>query len=301
MEDASSILKGIGVGALTGVCVGVVGFYLVKPGTGMGVVMFGVVPFLAGFSIALVTHQPSTDRAAMLLAVIASLAILVATGQEGPLCAVLAFPLLIAGLVLGAGAGRFLRRRVIERLRHQAGTTALLLAITIVVAPAAHRAEQHSLEDVRRESISNSVLIHAPADEVWADIQSIDAINVSKPWLMYIGLPVPLRCTLDGRGIGARRTCYFNSGFIQETITEWSPPFRMGLSIDRSNMPGRHWLGFESAAYELQPQGDATKLTRTTTITSRLRPIWYWRYFERLGVASEHEYILNDVARRFTQ
>ena len=116
---------------------------------------------------------------------------------------------------------------------------------------------------------------------------------------MYIGLPIPVRCILDGHGIGAKRTCYFNNGFIQETITEWSPPFRMGLSIDRTNMPGRHWLGFERALYELRQQADGTKLTRTTAITSRLRPVWYWRSLERVGVESEHQYILNDVVQRF--
>ena len=62
---------------------------------------------------------------------------------------------------------------------------------------------------------------------------------------MHFGLPVPLRCTLERKGVGAKRICYLENGFIQETITEWSPPYSMQLTIDRTNMPGRHWLGFE--------------------------------------------------------
>jgi len=78
-------------------------------------------------------------------------------------------------------------------------------------------------------------------------------------------------------------------------------PRVMGLTIDRTNMPGRHWLGFESATYELRPEGSGTRLTRTTVITSHLHPVWYWRYFERLGVASEHDYILRDLTRRMNR
>ena len=101
--------------------------------------------------------------------------------------------------------------------------------------------------------------------------------------------------------MGAKRTCYFENGFIEETITEWAPPYSMQLTIDRTNMPVRHWLGFEKAAYELRQEGSGTRLTRTTTITSHLYPVWYWRYFERLGVSSEHEYLLRDLSSRLNQ
>jgi len=72
----------------------------------------------------------------------------------------------------------------------------------------------------------------------------------------------------------------------------------MRLAIDRTNMPGRHWLGFEYATYTLQQDGNDAILTRTTTIISNLYPAWYWRPFERWGVTSEHNYIFSDLARR---
>jgi hypothetical protein len=163
---------------------------------------------------------------------------------------------------------------------------------------AGHQFELPALRTVRRETISNSILVSASPEEVWTNIQSIDSLAVPKPWLMHFGLPTPLRCTLERQGVGAKRTCYFDQGFIEETITGWSPPYLLQLKIDRSNMPGRHWLGFENAAYTLRREGSYTRLTRTTTITSHLYPEWYWRSLERLGVASEHEYILRDVAYR---
>jgi hypothetical protein len=115
---------------------------------------------------------------------------------------------------------------------------------------------------------------------------------------MYIGLPVPLKCTIEGIGQGAKRTCYFDRGYIEETVTEWDPPNMMRLSIDRTNMPGRHWLGFEGAEYDLHQSTGGTLLTRSTTIISNLYPAWYWRRFERWGVSSEPAYIFEDLARR---
>lgn len=300
MKDVKGVLTGLGVGSLAGVLVGVGSFFLIR-GPQMGLVMFALVPFLSGFSISLVTERSSSTQAAIFLSLLVSLAFLVIGGFEGLLCAVMAFPFLIAGLVFGVAAGHVFRRRVLERLRHRAGATMLLLALAPVLAFAGRKVELRTSGDLRREIVSDSIFLQAPPEVVWAHIQSIDSINVSKPWLMYIGLPIPVRCTLERGGVGAKRTCYFNNGFIQETITEWSPPYHMGLSIDRTNMPGRHWLGFESAAYELHQEGNATRLTRTTTIASRLRPVWYWRYFERVGVASEHRYILNDLSQRMAR
>jgi hypothetical protein len=158
-----------------------------------------------------------------------------------------------------------------------------------------------ALDTVRREVVSNSIFLKAAPQEVWANIESIDSIDATKPLLMHFGLPVPQRCTLERKGVGAKRICYFENGFIEETITAWAPPYSMQLIIDRTNMPGRHWLGFEKAAYDLRQEGNGTRITRTTTITSHLYPVWYWRYFERLGVSSEHDYLLRDLANRLNR
>jgi hypothetical protein len=295
-----SIFKGLGLGTVSGICVGLGGFFLANTPTtrGMGQVMFLLVPFCAGFTIAVVTRGRNTAWAAALLAVLASLVFLVAGKLEGLLCAILAFPLLVLALGVGAVLGYLFRRHVVERLQHQITGVTIVFALTPALIFMGHRAEMPALDTVRREVVSNSIFLRATPEEVWTNIQSIDSIAATKPLLMHFGLPVPLRCTLERKGVGAKRTCYFENGSIEEIVTEWAPPYSMRLTIDRTNMPGRHWLGFESAAYELRPEGSGARLTRTTTITSHLYPVWYWRYFERLGVESEHQYILGDLANR---
>jgi hypothetical protein len=264
----------------------------------MGSVLFLLVPIAAGFSIAMVARKPNTTTAAAVLSVLSSLVLLIALGAEGMLCAVLAFPIIAGGLFIGLGIGVLFRKLVISRLTNQTTTTSMLLLVAPVLIVAGERVETPMLHHPRTEIVQTTVSVNGSPDQVWRKIVSIDNINASKPFLMYVGLPIPQRCTLQSQGIGAKRTCYFNVGYIEETITAWNPPYYMGLSIDRTHMPGRHWLGFESADYRLEPFGGMTLLTRRTTVFSYLHPSWYWRRFERLGVESEHAYILRDVVLR---
>jgi hypothetical protein len=210
----------------------------------------------------------------------------------------MAFPLLLAGLLIGLGIGVLVRKFLLRSSKNQSTTTGMFLLLVPLLLAAGERIETPSLARPRTEVIQTSIKISQPPDWTWNQILSIDNVQASKPMLMYIGLPIPERCVMNGRGVGAKRTCFFNAGYIEETVTEWNPPYHLGLSIDRTHLPGRHWLGFESAEYNLRTMGSDTLLTRRTTVLSYLHPTWYWRPLERFGVESEHVYILGDLARR---
>ena len=115
---------------------------------------------------------------------------------------------------------------------------------------------------------------------------------------MRIGLPIPISCSIDKEGVGGKRTCYFESGYIEERITEWNPPHSMKLDITSWDVPGRPWLDFKDASYEIHEENGRTVMTRTSTIVSRLLPAWYWRRFEKIGVETEHEYLFEAVKNR---
>jgi hypothetical protein len=290
--------KRIAAGSTIGIAIGVVGFFLAQTGTqGMGILIFCLFPMCAGFAIGFVTRVAKAAAISALVTLLGSLVFLIALGKEGPLCALMALVFLAGTIGLGAALGIALR--VLVKPERAQNTT---MGVFVLVAPMAlfgfKQWEKRVLERPRIETITNSVWVPDSITNTWADIQSIDSIHASKPWLMYVGLPVPQRCTLEKGGVGARRTCYFDKGYIEETVIQWDPPRAMGLRIDRTHMPGRHWLGFENAYYELQPEGEGTRLTRTTVISSHLYPVWYWRPLERWGVASEHRYILEAVAGR---
>jgi hypothetical protein len=299
LANRNLMYRGIAACAMLGIVTGLAGFFYTRFGTrGMGYVMFLLVPVAAGFLIGLLAKDGWAVAASGITAVAAILALLIAAGQEGFLCALMGSPLLVVATAYGAVLG-FGVRMMIPQSKGQNSTTMgmLVLAMPVLVF-AGKQVEKPLLDRARIDTVTNTIWVSDTIHSTWADIQSIDSIHASRPWLMHVGLPVPQRCTLQGARVGARRICYFDKGYIEETVTEWNPPYSMGLRIDRTHMPGRHWLGFETAAYRLEPEGEGTRLTRTTVISSHLYPAWYWRPLERWGVSSEHKYILEDVANR---
>jgi hypothetical protein len=302
-DDWKGSLKGVLVGGLTGIALGLGGFMLARiPGRhAMGPVMFLLVPVAAGFAITMATRELQTVSAAALLATLGSLGLLIATGMEGFLCALMALPLLFLGLMIGVGLGYLLHLLTDKHTDNNLRFTSVVLLSLPLLILAGHRVEVSTLIHPRREVVTSTIRLAADPRQVWSALRSFDSVAGERPFLMYVDLPIPVRCVMEGSGPGAKRTCYFDRGYIEETVIEWSPPSLMRLSVDRTNMPGRHWLGFEDAEYELRRDGSGTVLTRTTTIISNLYPAWYWRTLERWGVSSEHGYIFSDLARRLSQ
>jgi polyketide cyclase/dehydrase/lipid transport protein len=296
-EKRRELWVGVLAGTAVGAAMGIAGFVLANyPATqGMGFALFFTVPAAAGFAIGMVTRGLKVAMTAAIPALAVSLLLLLAGGKEGPICAVLALPLILVPLLIGASIGAFINHR--RASRGQGGGTVAVLVLPLVIL-GAHWAERPMLEQVRIETVTTSVRVPAAPEKVWAMIENIDSIHGPKPWLMYVGLPVPVRCTLERGEVGAKRVCYFEDGTIEERVTEWAPPNRMRLRIEHTHMGIHHWMGFQDAVYELRPDGDGTILTRTTTLESALFPAWYWRPWERLGVGQEHRYILEDVVLR---
>ncbi len=295
--DWKSSIVATAAGAAAAALFGFLAFHFLtsRQSPAMGDTLFLLVPVVAGFSIALVARRWDSITAAGLLSVAATLVLLISLGREGGLCAILAFPIIILGLVIGILIGVLTRKLISVCVKSPTTPTGMLLLMGPLLIVVNERIETPMLRCPRVEVVETSVTVNDSPERVWPNIVSIDNLKASKPLLMYIGLPVPQRCTIQGQGTGAKRTCFFNVGYIEETVTDWNPPSYMGLSIDRTHMPGRHWLGFESAEYRLEPVGTKTLLTRRTTVASYLRPSWYWRNLERLGVESEHSYILRDI------
>lgn len=300
--DRDLILKRIAAGSVVGIAIGLAGFFFAQHGTrGMGVLLFFVVPGVGGFAAGLLSRgaKPAVFAGviAAFIALVGCLFLLIAIGKEGFLCALMALPLIAVPIAAGAALGVAVRV-LIKPGQAQDTTVGVFILVTPALLFFAKQLEKPLLDRARIETVSTSVWVPDSLDHTWSNIQSIDSIHSNKPWLMYVGLPVPQRCTLEKTALGARRTCYFNKGYIEETVTEWNPPRSMGLRIDRTHMPGRHWMGFENARYRLDQEGKGTRLTRTTVISSHLYPAWYWRPLEQWGVISEHKYILQDAANR---
>jgi hypothetical protein len=287
-------LKPLLAGLLTATAFGLAGFLLLRNENGsMGAVLFLFLPAAAGFAVALTTKPPMLITASLIIAVILCLAVLLVTGAEGGVCVLMALPVILIGLAIGGFCGYFFKRLVIDKSRMPQTIKLIALLITPFALMGANAAEKPSRDCVRSETFISSITIDSEPEEVWKAIKSVEHLDLPKPFLMKIGLPVPLRCELHREEVGGKRICYFDSGYIEETIVEWNFPLSMKMEITETRLPGRHWLSFKDCSYELNRRGDRTILIRKTTINSRLQPAWYWRSLEGLGVQTEHDYLFD--------
>jgi hypothetical protein len=297
VEKRSPFL-GAFAGILVGSACGVIGFALatVPASRFLGAVLFYLVPIAAGIAIVFTMRGRGAIAATALISTLIALFCLIAGGKEGLLCAIMAFPVIFVALLVGVAFGLMLH----ELIAWAKAPKSLALFILPLVIVGGHHVEFKNAGRPRASMVRTSIWLAAPAEQVWPYVQQVDSIAGPRPLLMHVGLPIPQRCVLSRNAVGSKRTCYFDKGYIEETILEWQPPYHMRLSIDRTNLPGRHWLGFENADYTLQPERGGTLLTRTTTITSGLSPSWYWEPLERWGVASEHRYLFQDVEHKIS-
>jgi hypothetical protein len=297
--DQRSVVRGLVAGVLTAIIFGLGGFFLISDRTGaMGGVLFLLLPFASGFATALVARSRNLIIASLLVGAAICSAILILMGMEGWVCMLMSAPLVAVGLTIGAVIGALVRREVIDKSGRPNVMSALLLLMLPLFLTGANKIEEPARRVPRAETFTSVFVSEAPPEKVWNSIKIMDRVNGHKGFLMRIGLPVPVSCAIDREEVGGKRRCNFEHGYIEERIAEWNPPHSMKLEITSWDVPGRPWLDFKDATYELHQENDRTIMTRTTTIVSRLMPAWYWRRFERIGVETEHEYLFQALRKR---
>jgi hypothetical protein len=146
---------------------------------------------------------------------------------EGLICIVFLVPIaVIFGIIGGLTAG-FIQRR------DRSGKTAML---SVALAPLLILAvELHIPERFETRTVETSILIHAPAQTIWNNIEKVDAIQpdeLPSSWARRIGFPRPIAATLSHEGIGGVRHASFAGGLVfTETIDHWEPQRDLSFSI----------------------------------------------------------------------
>lgn len=120
--------------------------------------------------------------------------------------------------------------------------------------------------------LESSLRIDAAIDHVWQCVTDVDLTTYPHPSIFrLLGVPRPLRAELEGGGVGACRTAWFDNGKrFRQVVSEWRPPsslrfsftadpgFRAGYLFDLSAGPFRILEGW----YHLEAlQATATRAT----------------------------------------
>ena len=290
-----SRFNAIVVGSFSAIGIGLFGFLLLHYHLAVyGLVVFLAVPFVAGFVAKRLAGAGSNAFIAVMISIVIGLGVLVATGAEGWVCVLMAFPLLFLGIISGMALASWSSRRNYT----SSNNAGLMVAIPLLIIGSGWL-EKSVAPQYRLEVISTSIVLPETPEKLFDMLKGVDVVNAPRPFLMRIGLPVPTSCRLERGSVGAGRTCYFDHGYIKEEVVEWTPPTLMKMRVVENHVPGRHWLGFKDAIYTFTPNPDGTTtVIRTTSITTALYPAIYWRPLERMGVETEHRYIFDDLSRR---
>ena len=270
------------------------GFAMLRFGwVGYGWAFFLLLPVVTGFAIG---AYPNRDWATVGMVVGAFFFLLgiLSMGLEGLVCVLMALPLILPPLFLGAVIAHLVRRyQVIKRLD---SSPLLLLPFLVFLMGAAWENSGRAQPEIR-EVRTEIVLPYTP-QEVYDAIKSVDTLDAEKPFLLRVGLPVPQKCVLEREAVGAKRTCYFDGGQIVEQVTELEPGRILRMNVTDYRVLGMKWLQFREAIYTFEPlPGRQTKLTRITTYSSALHPQMYWEPLEKWGIEQEHQYVFSNLEK----
>src|SRR5689334_9737974 len=121
-------------GTAVGIVLGLAGFWIASVGmAGMGFVMFLLVPLVAGGVVGWILPMRKAIGRSALISLIGSLLFLVAAGKEGPLCALMAFPLLLVCVIPGALLGAVLRKAIKPRQDEKITTGMYVLIAPLLI------------------------------------------------------------------------------------------------------------------------------------------------------------------------
>ncbi len=260
-----------------------------------GYTFFILFPLFLGFSIGTLFSKGLQILYLTAGIVIGSSALLV-FGIEGFVCVLMLLPIFIFTVWLGY----FISKKIGIKVNKDPERLAISILPLVILLVAGKIEKVIDLEPEKVEIETRQVLDYDP-EILFQKVKSMEKLDAKKSILMKLGLPTPIRCELESDTIGSLRHCIFKNGEIVTQITKYESGVILEMEVVDYTLTGRHWFEFIDASYAFESNGENTRITRTSSYKSILRPRWYWEPLERYGIDKEHEFVLNSLKKNIEE
>jgi hypothetical protein len=245
---------------------------------GIGVASLASGPWIMGV-LAGIFRTEKAVRTSLLLCVVSLLTFAPLAG-EGAVCLIYIAPWFLVVAPVSA-----LVTRAVVRWRKK--TRQPLAAIFLLLLPSgSFWLEERFTTRAESVTLSNSVIIAAPVEQVWAELATVNlSVAQPAPVLVRALLPVPLGVVGGGAHVGAERRVLFHNGVVIARVIRSEPPLRFEMDLSVTD-PGKeffdHWARLGRSAFVLEPLPDGwTRLTHATSYEPRVTVRWYSEPIER--------------------
>ena len=290
---------------------------------GLGVASFGVMvlrdyglsiflgtPFMIGAVAGFVSRrlnvvQPvrSSVSAGITAAVLLG-AMLLAVAVEGLVCLVMAAPIALPIVALGAVIG--------HRLADSGTPRTAGIGLTLLLLPIGSAIDA-SIDTAPERVVLSTLEIDAPPERVWRHVVSFDEILEQPGWYFKLGLAYPVRARMVGEGAGAVRFCEFTTGAFREPITAWEAPARLAFDVADQPPPLNELSPYSRVLAPHQQNyfrttrgefrlvalpGGRTRLEGRTWYSLRIYPTAYWTAIADRIIHDIHQRVLRHIEMR---
>jgi hypothetical protein len=307
----TAALLGLAAGTLYAICSTVFTVYVLQS---YGLAVFFGTPFVSGAICSFVFNvrgrKPvgSTLLLAVMMAIAGFLGMFLA-GFEGAICLVMAAPITLPTVLMGAMMGRAICvfAPPAEKERDRNGMMWVVGLLPGLAAIEPYFVTKPEL------SITSVVEVNAPALAVWEEVIAFPEITTPPSGLLRMGIASPLRARIEGEGVGATRYCEFTTGTFVEPVTVWDPGHRLAFDVSEQPdpmfelSPYRHihpphlkgsFLSTRGE-FQLEELGNGrTRLSGTTWYTLQIHPQLYWSVWTDELVHQIHMRVLEHIRQQ---
>ena len=223
--------------------------------------------------------------------------------MEGLGCLVMAAPLAVPLVILGATVGYSLQ---LTRRRR----TDLAIVTVLLFVPSFMTAEHFKGLDAPTLQVTSAIEIDAPPEKVWQQVIDFTPLPPPQEFLFRAGIAYPMHAAITGHGPGAVRRCVFSTGPFVEPIKIWDEPRLLKFDVTENPPPMQEWTiyaaihpahlhGFlvsNGGQFLLTPlPRNRTRLEGTTWYRHSMWPVEYWRLWSDYIIHRIHMRVLEHV------